>query len=124
SDNLPILGFPAKIPKSLGKTQVIVGTNLYRVINNSEFNSSFIFQLLRSANYRKHILSNSKGSTVRMITKDSIEEFEFKVPPVEALKKLEANFIAIDEKIESNVEQVHQLEQTRNSLLPKLMSGQ
>jgi type I restriction enzyme S subunit len=69
-------------------------------------------------------LSNSKGSTVRMITKDSIEEFEFKIPPVQKLKDLENNFIAIDDKIESNIEQVNQLEQIRNSLLSNLMSGQ
>src|SRR5690606_11038212 len=67
SDNLPILGFPAKVPKSLNSKDVIVGTNLYKVNNHSNFNNAFLFQLFRSNDYRKHILANSKGSTVRMI---------------------------------------------------------
>lgn len=124
SDNLPILGFPAKIPNSLNNKEVIVGTNLYRVINKSVHDTSLLFQLLRSSEYQNQILSNSKGSTVRMITKDSVEDYEFKIPPKELLSIYENTLASIDKKIESNNEQVQQLEITRNIILPKLMSGQ
>ena len=39
SDNLPILGAPAIIPKSLNGKRVIVGTNLYKVENKSQVNN-------------------------------------------------------------------------------------
>jgi len=123
SDNLPILGFPARVPISLEGKKVIVGTNLYKVNNDSEISNSILFQLFKSEEYKNHILANSKGSTVRMITKDSIELFEIKLPPKETIKKCELILQAIDNKIEINKAQIQTLTQTRDSLMPKLMSG-
>lgn len=124
SDNLPILGFPAKVPKSLEGKEIIVGTNLYKVNNKSNFNNSFLFQLFRSKDYQQQILANSKGSTVRMITKDSIENYHFKVPPTNIFQNIETVLKSIDEKIEKNTTHIQTLTQTRDTLLPKLMSGQ
>lgn len=123
SDNLPILGFPAKIPISFKGKKVIVGTNLYRIINKSNINNSLLFQLFRSEKYKNHILSNSKGSTVRMITKDSIELFEFKMPPKELIQGYESILMSIDDKLEMSIDQIQTLTKTRDSLLPRLMSG-
>src|ERR1044072_4817773 len=123
SDNLPILGFPAKIPNSLGDKDVIVGTNLYKVLNKGEINNSFLFQLLKSDEYKKHILSNSKGSTVRMITKDAIEKFKFKMPPKNVIEVYENIQSSIDCKIEENIEQIRKIENLRDTLLPKLIGG-
>ncbi|PTQ77519.1 type I restriction enzyme S subunit [Nitrosomonas oligotropha] len=80
SDNLPILGAPAMIPNALKGKRVIVGTNLYKLINESDIKNDYLFWLLRSPNYRNHIDSCSKGSTVKMITKDAVESFEFHCP--------------------------------------------
>lgn len=80
SDNLPILGAPAIIPNALKGKRVIVGTNLYKLINESDIKNDYLFWLLRSPNYRNHIDSCSKGSTVKMITKDAVESFEFHCP--------------------------------------------
>ncbi len=124
SDNLPILGFPAKVPKSLEGKEIIVGTNLYKVNNKSNFNNSFLFQLFRSKDYQQQILANSKGSTVRMITKDSIENYHFIVPPTNIFQNIETVLKSIDEKIEKNTTHIQTLTQTRDTLLPKLMSGQ
>lgn len=124
SDNLPILGFPAIVPISFKHKKVIVGTNLYKVFNKSDLNNNLLFQLLKSDNYKNHILSNSKGSTVRMITKDSIENYEFKMPTKERLQLYQNTFITIGDKLESNIEQSRKLSQLRDTLLPKLMSGE
>src|SRR5690606_17560574 len=86
SDNLPILGYPAMVPDEYSGKVVIVGTNLYRVQNDSTLENWVLFQLLRSNNYRVHIKSNAKGSTVRMITKDAVESFTFYLPPKEKLE--------------------------------------
>lgn len=124
SDNLPILGFPARIPSTFNNKKVIVGTNLYRVINNSKINESILFQLFRSDSYRHHIIANSKGTTVRMITKDSVELFEFKIPPIELVQEYGKILERMDRKIEENTIQIQTLTQTRDILLPKLMSGE
>lgn len=123
SDNLPILGFPAMVPISLEGKKIIVGTNLYRVFNNSVISNSILFQLFKSEEYKNHILTHSKGSTVRMITKDSIELFKIKLPPKEIIQKCEFILQTIDNKLEINKAQIQTLTQTRDSLLPRLMSG-
>ena len=102
SDNLPILGFPAIIPDEFEDKKVVVGTNLYRVENCSEISNEFLFWLLKSPDYQRHILSSAKGTTVKMITKDAVESYGFKCPP-----EKERNFICqtlndIEDKIELN----------------------
>jgi type I restriction enzyme, S subunit len=102
SDNLPILGFPAILPTEFENKKVVVGTNLYRVENCSEISNEFLFWLLKSPDYQRHILSSAKGTTVKMITKDAVESYGFKCPP-----EKERNFISqtlndIDDKIELN----------------------
>ena len=124
SDNLPILGYPAMIPNEFVGKKVIVGTNLYRVRNNSTLENWVLFQLLRSTDYRVHIKSNSKGSTVRMITKDAIESFAFALPPKEKLKEYTTIGKPIYEKLNYNQTQIRTLTALRDALLPKLMSGE
>jgi type I restriction enzyme S subunit len=124
SENMPILGYPAKIPISLKEKTIIVGTNLYKVTNESYFSNDILFQLLRSSAYRKQIMANTKGSTVRMITKDAIELFEFKIPPRFLLKKYDKTISSISSQIEHNMLENQTLTKLRDTLLPKLISGE
>lgn len=102
SDNLPILGLPAILPFSYHNKKVIVGTNLYKVENNSNFSNDFIYWLLRSPQYYRHISSLSKGTTVRMITKDAVESYKFSCPPLSTQKVIVDILNSLEEKIELN----------------------
>ncbi|NLP35265.1 MAG: restriction endonuclease subunit S [Clostridiales bacterium] len=73
--------------------------------------------------YLPQIVSGHKGSVINYITKGMIEEFKFAVPndmPAKTLKLFNdyENFIAHLKK------EVKNLEITRDTLLPKLMSGE
>ena len=124
SDNLPILGFPAMIPDDYKGKNVIVGTNLYSLKNHSDLSNRLIFQIFRSKDYRSHIIASAKGSTVRMITKDAIEDFCFSMPDVETINKLELHLDSLVSKLNENFKQIQTLENLRDTLLPKLMSGE
>lgn len=100
SDNLPILGAPAIIPDILKSKKVIVGTNLYKVENDSEVKNDFLFWLLRNLDYRNHIDSCAKGSTVKMITKDAVESYEFLCPPEKERNTISSNLWNISKKID------------------------
>jgi type I restriction enzyme S subunit len=102
SDNLPILGYPAMVPASLEGRDIIAATNLYKVTNESEIDNRFLYWLLRSREYRTRILEASKGTTVRMLTKDSVEDFEFFCPPPQERKTIAAFLDVLDDKIELN----------------------
>ena len=124
SDNLPILGQPARIPKSLLGNKIIVGTNLYRVINKSNMSNSLLFQLLKSKEYGEHVLANASGTTVRMITKDVIELFELALPSQHLIHEYDEKISSISENIEQNTIENQTLTQLRDTLLPKLISGE
>ncbi|PLK46114.1 restriction endonuclease subunit S [Emticicia sp. TH156] len=124
SDNLPILGFPAIVPEDFLGQKVIVGANLYRVINNSSLSNYLMYLILKSKNYKSHITSSAKGSTVRMITKDAIESFLIVLPPKEIIHSLEQAIHPINSKSITINKQIQTLTALRDTLLPKLMSGE
>lgn len=102
SDNLPILGMPAFIPKRSDDKRLFIGANLYKVENNSEVDNKFIFWLLKTPFYVDYIKSCQTGTTVRMITKKDIESFTFMCPSLEEREKISKILWDIDDKIENN----------------------
>lgn len=102
SDNLPILGMPAIIPNELSKKRIIIGANLYRVDNESDFSNEYIYWLLKTPLYVNHIRSCQSGTTVRMITKANIEDFRFKAPGRKERDRISTFLKTLDNKIEVN----------------------
>ena len=102
SDNLPILGMPAIIPHKLSEKRIIIGANLYRVDNESDFSNEYIYWLLKTPMYVNHIRSCQSGTTVRMITKANIEDFRFKAPGRKERDRISSFFKTLDDKIEVN----------------------
>lgn len=116
SDNLPILGMPAIIPKKYDGHKMIVGANLYKVQNNSDFSNEYIYWLMKSPAYVHHIKSCQTGTTVRMITKANIEDFTFLAPKKETRDKIAQFFWNIENKIELNRRINENLEQQAQAL--------
>lgn len=100
SDNLPILGMPAIIPNELKDKKLIVGANLYRVTNNSDFDNKYIYWLLKTPAYVRHIASCKTGTTVGMITKADIENFVFIAPDKSKRKQILETIDSLDDKID------------------------
>ena len=116
SDNLPILGMPAIIPKKYDGHKMIIGANLYKVQNNSDFSNEYIYWLMKSPAYVHHIKSCQTGTTVRMITKANIEDFTFLAPQKETRDKIAQFFWNIENKIELNRRINENLEQQAQAL--------
>lgn len=100
SDNLPILGMPAIIPIELAGKKTIIGANLYRVVNNSEFSNKYLYWLLKSPAYIQHIAACKTGTTVSMITKADVENFVFLAPGNEERCRIEETLNSLDDKID------------------------
>ena len=100
SDNLPILGMPAIIPEELKEKKLIVGANLYRVTNNSDFDNKYIYWLLKTPAYVRHIASCKTGTTVAMITKADIENFVFIAPDKLERQRILETISSLDDKID------------------------
>ena len=116
SDNLPILGMPAIIPQAYNGYKMIIGANLYKVQNESEFSNAYIYWLMKSPAYVDHIKSCQTGTTVRMITKANIENFTFKAPEKSERDKIASFLWNIEEKIAINRQINDNLEQQAQTL--------
>ena len=120
TENYPILGAPSIIPYSLSDFRMVVASNLYRVKNKSNYTNRFIFQLLRSDDYKEHIKLNAKGTTVGMITKSDIENFEFKLPKNKVIFEFEKKLNPIVDRIEQCTLEIELFINLQSVLLSKM----
>ncbi|MFN5621352.1 MAG: restriction endonuclease subunit S [Flavobacteriales bacterium] len=118
-----LLGSPVIISKRI-KKRIIVGSNLYKLeIIDQGIETIWLYFLLRSKSYREYVKEVASGTSILMLKKEDLLNFEFH-PPVSNGTKLTSALTHLCNKIEANNEQIQMLNQTRNTLLPKLMSGQ
>lgn len=117
SDNMPILGMPAVIPYKYKDRKLIVGANLYRIINVSkDFGNDFIYWLLKDPRYVNYIKSCQSGTTVRMITKANIENYTFVCPNKKSRLLISRFLWTLEKKIELNRRINENLEQQAQAL--------
>ena len=67
---------------------------------------------------------NDEGTVFGSISKSDFERLEVVIPPNEAVFAYEQTAKPLNDKIIANVEQIQTLENLRDTLLPKLMSGE
>ena len=111
-----------------------VGTigNVFRLENNRAWLSDntlvikpkyyfyFVYFVLKSARLQDF----NVGSTQPLIRQSDVKEIEVVLPDENSLKAFEKECNNIYKKIDNNNKQIQTLIQTRDSLLPKLMSGE
>ena len=89
-----------------------------------ELASSIIYLWLISKIGQEELASVAIGSTQQALTIEGLKSISFKIPPQDKIKKYEQEFDTIIKKMEFNQEQILTLTTLRDTLLPKLMSGE
>jgi len=79
---------------------------------------------LKSDFGNEFIYENRSGSTQEYISLGSLRNIFFSIPSLEAVKEFNKDVEAIFQKIKSNQTQIRTLTALRDTLLPKLMSGE
>ena len=85
---------------------------------------SFISQLLRTEQFQNHAYSHCTGTTVLHLGKDFLPTFKACIPPAELAAWFENTVASISACAAANARGSRTLAQTRDLLLPKLMSGE
>ena len=116
SDNLPILAMPAIIPDKYQGKKIIIGTNLYRVENNSDIENKFLFFVLKSHDYVNYIRGVKTGTTVQMVSKRNVEEYHFLCPPKETRKRIVSILSRYESLIDNYRKQIKLLEEAAQRL--------
>ena len=99
TQNRELIGAPALIPSGLPGEASIVATNLYKVINHSEVSNRFLYWVMKAPNYRRQIVASAKGTTVVMLTKDAVLNYQFPLPPKEERDQITHLLDSINDRI-------------------------
>lgn len=96
-----------------------VDTMFYTIINENSIRK-YLFYLLKSLN----LASMNVGSAVPSLTTEVLNKIDIVVPNSELLQEFEDVVSTFYQKMDENNRQIKSLTQLRDTLLPKLMSGQ
>jgi len=120
-----LIGFPGIVPDSFGKTGIF-SQHIYRIIplTGTYITNQFLYYLLMTPKMREQIIGATNGSTVNMLSIDGLQLPKFYLPPKELVQKFTSVVSDYWEKKNKNTQQIRTLTQLRDSLLPKLMSGE
>ena len=67
---------------------------------------------------------NGEGTVFGSINRDALNSMELLIPPTELMDRFEETVAPMDATIRNNYEEICRLESIRDSLLPRLMSGE
>ena len=120
-----VIGNPALVVSDPIYEKLVISMDLVKVCSKHTWLSNeFLYRMMRTREFKQHCLGYSNGSTVLHLSKQAIPSYEFFMPPKERIleyTKLAKNLFG--KKFE-NITQVRTLEKLRDTLLPKLMSGE
>lgn len=92
------------------------------ILPNENYSYSYIFQFLKLN--KEELINRASGSAQQNISQLVIQNFELIIPPVEVVKEFDKIANDLFKKVESNLKENKYLSQLRDTLLPKLMSGE
>ncbi|HFQ4939398.1 TPA: restriction endonuclease subunit S [Vibrio vulnificus] len=110
------LGYSALVPK-VADCRLLHNQRVGLVeFKNDELDKTYLYFLLRSKEYRHHVVSTATGSTVKHSSPTKILSFEFRKPPKDIQIDIGKKLIALEEKIELNTQINQTLEQIAQAI--------
>jgi len=67
---------------------------------------------------------DGEGTVFGSITKEGLNGLDIHLPGINRVKEFETSFSILDKKIDNNTKQIQILQKLRDTLLPKLISGE
>ena len=106
--------------------ELIMSMDLVKIESKiSEINNFLLASIFKSYNFKKHILGYVNGTTVLHLDKKGIKKFKIALPKdLSELKNISERFELIYAEIQCNQKEINKLTNLRDTLLPKLMSGE
>ncbi len=110
----------------LNKDEVAFGSTEFIVLRaKSCCCPHYVYCLTRSPNFRDYAVKNMTGTSGRQrVPNDMIITYQLTIGEVQLIKQYQDVCTPLFEKVKANQKQIQTLTKTRDTLLPKLMSGQ
>jgi len=125
TQNAEVIGNAEMVLSRSGYKSLIMSTDLVKVLPKSGVSRFVLAGVLKYAGFKGHALGYVNGTTVLHMSKKALPEYVLPYPEdPSVLAPLAASAEAIYRKIALNHESSRTLAQLRDTLLPKLMSGE
>ena len=119
----------------IGKPAIVVGVENYTTLvasldvgivrpDQNQISRQFLYGLFRTENFQSHTYSHTSGTTVLHLAKDGVGSFTFSCPPIELVNAFSVIAESVAELRQTNIDQMRTLATLRDTLLPRLISGQ
>ena len=107
---------------AFSEVPIAINQGYIAIIDNKGFSKYWIYLWLKDN--MDYVKSHANGSTFQEISKTSFKALQVIIPPQKILEDFEIIITNTFDKIKSNTHQIRTLEKLRDTLLPKLMSGE
>lgn len=102
----------------------ICSMDLVRIDPKPPMPKSFLYSLLRYSSFADEVKQHANGANVLHLAPERITDFRFVAPPAELMRRF-ADFVAPTlQQLDTLQNQIANLRQARDLLLPRLLSGQ
>ncbi|MCC6550803.1 MAG: restriction endonuclease subunit S [Ignavibacteriaceae bacterium] len=120
-----VIGNPALVLGHPNYDKMVYSMDVVKVVpKKHDMSVVFFYYLMKTREFKGHCEGNANGSTVLHLSKNAIPTFEFLKPDVKRVKEFSEHATQIRNKIHLNIHQIRALSDFRDTLLPKLMSGE
>jgi len=120
-----VLGNPAFIFEDGGFDKMYITMDLVKVISKIEhIDNAFLYYIMKDRRFKGHCVGYSNGTTVLHLSKKAIPEYKIALPEDLELAKEFSNLVySFTNKISNNITQIKILSDTKDKILPNLISG-
>jgi len=119
----------------IGKPAIVVGVEDYSTLvasldvgiirpDEEQVSRQFLYGLFRTEVFQSHTFSLTSGTTVLHLAKDGVGSFQFACPPVDTVNAFSEVAESLAKRNQTNIDQMRTLATLRDTLLPRLISGQ
>ena len=121
-----VIGKPAIVRSSTSHSQLVASLDvgIVRLKQNSFFTKEFCYFLMLSDRYTHHSLGYTSGTTVLHLAKDATAKFEVSAPPMKLIENFTDLASNLMRRIFVSEKEIEVLSELRDTLLPKLISGE
>jgi type I restriction enzyme, S subunit len=119
------LGYSALVPEHNQKEILFLhNQRVGRVEIKNNISKYFLYFLMKTDDYQWFILGGASGTSVLHTSPTKICSYPFQVPPMSIIESFDNIVDKLISKTHENQKQIQTLEKLRDTLLPKLMSGE
>jgi type I restriction enzyme S subunit len=120
-----VIGNPVMVIGNPKYETLVFSMDLVKVVSKNEnYTNEFLYLLMKSREFKEHCLGYSNGSTVLHLSKKAIPDYDMKLPPDSLINEFSKKVKPLVQKQFRNQTQIRTLTAIRDTLLPKLISGE